>query len=144
MRLRLAFIATAVLLAVGGQVMSMQAEESAKPGIDLTFEVPQGEAPQIVNVVTRDIAPGGAIPWHTHPGVEIAYVESGRLELEMAGRDKQLLEPGNHFMVPRGVVHAGRNVGDQPARLVLTYVVDKDAPLRSPAEPPHEGHESEK
>jgi quercetin dioxygenase-like cupin family protein len=91
-----------------------------------------------VHVVTRDIPAGEAIPWHTHPGVEIAYVESGNVELEVAGKGKQVLSPGGHFMVPRGVVHSGRNVGSQPARLVITYVVDKDAPLRSPAEPPVE------
>ena len=41
-------------------------------------------------------------------------------------------------MVPRTTVHSGRNVGNGLARLVLTYVVDRDKPLRSPAEPPAE------
>jgi len=133
--LGLAVLATA--LVSGCKRVDTQASgQSVKPGIEITLDVPQGDAAQIVHVVTRDIPAGGEIPWHTHPGVEIAYVESGQVELEMAGQAVLKLGPGGYFIVPRGTVHSGRNTGDSPARLVLTYVVDKDATLRMPAEAP--------
>lgn len=116
------------------------AQASEKPGVDLAWEVPTAPE-QMVHVQTRDLPAGGSIPWHTHPGVEIAYVESGRVELKMAGGKVLQLEPGGHFVVPRGVVHAGRNIGEEPARLVLTYVIDKGAALRIPADPPE--HEAD-
>lgn len=107
-----------------------------KPPVEINYPVPGDLGAQIVNVVTRDIAAGAEIPWHTHPGVEIAYVESGTLDLMIAGEANRRLRPGDSFMVPRGLVHGGRNAGAAPARLVLTYVVDRDAPLRTLAEPP--------
>jgi quercetin dioxygenase-like cupin family protein len=136
--LRLAlFVLPALAMVSGCEQEAMKATEPpAKPSVELAFDMPQGELAQVVHVVTRDIPAGASIPWHTHPGFEIAYVESGKVELEMAGKDKLSLAPGDHFMVQRGTVHAGRNVGEYSARLVLTYVVDKDAPLRSPADPP--------
>lgn len=138
--LRIALLVLPALAMISGceQETIKVTEPTPKPGIDLAFEVPQEEAAQIVHVVTRDIPAGATIPWHTHPGIEIAYVESGRIELEVAGKDKQFFAPGDHFTVLRGTVHAGKNVGEQPARLVLTYVLDKDSPLRSPADPPGE------
>lgn len=131
----LVLAATAMVSACKKDLPEQKAAEP-KPGVDLAFEVPQDAAPQLVNVVTRDIPSGAEIPWHTHPGVEIAYVESGQVELAVAGEAKRRLEPGGHFMVPRATVHSGRNVGEGWARLVLTYVVDRGKPLRSPAEPP--------
>lgn len=115
-----------------------QTAPTPRPGIELALDVSQAGPAQVVHIVTRDIPAGGEIPWHTHPGVEIAYVESGRVELTMAGRDVLRLGPGGHFAVERGVVHSGRNAGKLDARLVITYIVDKDAPLRSPASPPEE------
>lgn len=132
----LAILPLLAMTAACEQAPAPVTEQAQKPGIELAFDVPQEGAAQVVHVVTRDIPAGGAIPWHTHPGVEMAYVESGDLELDLAGQDALRLAPGDHFTVLRGTVHSGRNVGEHPARLVLTYVVDKDAPLRSPADPP--------
>ena len=47
------------------------------------------------------------------------------------------LRPGDSFVVARGVAHNGVNLGKEPARLVLTYMVDKDAPLRTSVPAPH-------
>ncbi|MCB2058900.1 MAG: cupin domain-containing protein [Novosphingobium sp.] len=107
-----------------------------KRAMDVNFDVPQDMGIQLVSVMTRDIPPGGEVPWHTHPGVEIAYVEVGELELWMAGKPIRRLGPGDSFTALRGTVHGGRNVGEGPARLVITYVVDRDVPLRSSAPVP--------
>ncbi|MDG2002374.1 MAG: cupin domain-containing protein [Novosphingobium sp.] len=135
---RMAHVVLPVLAMLSGceQEPMKMTEPTPKPGVELAFDVPQEATAQIVHVVTRDIPAGAAIPWHTHPGVEMAYVESGDLELELAGQDAVRLAPGDNFTVLRGTVHSGKNVGEESARLVLTYVVDKDALLRSPADPP--------
>lgn len=118
------------------QAEPAQSGAAAKPAVEIVQDLPQTDAPQVMHVVTRDIAAGGEIPWHTHPGIEIAYVESGNVELSMAGQEPLELGPGGHFTVLRGTVHSGRNTGSEPARLVLTYVVDKGATLRMPADAP--------
>ncbi len=114
------------------------AAESKKPALEMAFDVPAQDAAQSVHFLTRDIPPGGEIPWHTHPGVEMGYVESGELELRMQGKGPLKLSPGDSFRVTRGIVHGGFNVGKEPARVVITYVIDSGEPLRSPADPPQD------
>lgn len=104
--------------------------------VAIELAVPQDRGPQVVHVVTRDVPPGGEIPWHTHPGVEIGYVESGEVEFLSGEEPARRLGHGKTFLAERGVVHCGRNPGRVPARIVITYVVDRDAPLRTPADPP--------
>jgi len=111
--------------------------ERMRPGpMQVEKEIPADAGTQIVHVVTRDFEPGAEVPWHTHPGFEIAYLESGEMELVMDGAEPRRLTAGESFTMERGTVHGGSNPGPGPARLVITYVVDKDAPLRTPAEAP--------
>lgn len=107
-----------------------------KPAMDHTLAVPEDHGAQRVQVLTRDIPQGGAIGWHTHAGTEIAYVESGTMELRTAGLSDRVLGPGESFVMPRDTVHSGRNAGNGPVRLVITYVLDKDAPQREAAPAP--------
>ena len=81
-------------------------------------------------VLEREFPVGGESGWHVHPGIEIGHVVSGVTEMRTATGEARRYGPGETFVVPRGVVHNGVNVGDVPARLVITYVIDKDAPLR--------------
>jgi len=132
----LAALMSSALLLGSVQGHANTAEEAPKPEMVVDFDVPQDMGAQVVHVLTRDIPAGAQIPWHTHPGVEIAYVETGQVEISMDGKATRNLVPGESFMVPRGTVHAGRNIGAYPARLVITYVVDSGEPLRSAAATP--------
>ena len=126
------------LLAVAlfGACSAAELRQTAPAPVEIEFAVPRDHGPQVVHVVTRDIPAGGEIPWHTHPGVEIGYVESGEVEFLSDRQPARRLAPGQTFLAERGVVHGGRNSGSGPARIVITYVVDRDAPLRTPADPP--------
>jgi quercetin dioxygenase-like cupin family protein len=108
----------------------------ALPAMDVHLDVPADKGPQHVNVLVREFPVGGGSGWHVHPGAEIAYLIAGQMTLEQAGQPTRRLLPGDSFMVPRGVPHNGANVGKVPARLVITYVVDRDAPVRSPVPAP--------
>ena len=107
------------------------------PPMDVHVDVPQDKGPQHVNVLIREFPIGGSSGWHVHPGVEIAYLISGEMSLEEERKPTRRLRPGDSFVVARGVAHNGVNLGKEPARLVLTYVVDKDAPLRTMVPAPH-------
>lgn len=123
-------------LVLAGSPLLAQAPASV-PAYDVHQDVPQDKGPQHVEVLIREFPVGGASGWHRHPGVEIAYLLQGEMSLEQEGLPTRHLLPGDSFTVPRGVAHNGANLGKVPARLVITYVVDKDAPLRTPVEPPH-------
>jgi quercetin dioxygenase-like cupin family protein len=70
---------------------------------------------------------------HLHPGEEIIYVLEGVLEYTVDGQGTNVYKAGQALMVPAGVVHAVRNVGDSPAAELATYVVEKGKPLLVPA-----------
>ena len=90
-------------------------------------------AAQSATLGTVAMKPGDAIPWHTHPGVEIGYVAAGEMVLSVAGTADRTLHSGQSFIVPRGLAHRSRATGATGARLVVTWVTDTGAALSSPA-----------
>jgi quercetin dioxygenase-like cupin family protein len=91
--------------------------------------VPGREA-VIANV---EIAPGGSVGRHTHPGDEISYVVAGEGEILMEGKPPLTIKPGDGFVVPGGTKHDAHNTGTEPLKLIAVYVVEKGKPLATPA-----------
>jgi len=61
---------------------------------------------------------GDPTPLHSHAREEEAfYVQSGRLAVWVDGTET-VAEPGSFLLIPRGVPHAARRVGDGPARML--------------------------
>ena len=83
-------------------------------------------------LVSVEIDPGTVVARHTHPGVESAYVLEGEAELSVQGQPARKIKAGDWFQIAPETPHSARN-GDKPSRLLVTYVVDKDKPLASPA-----------
>lgn len=80
-------------------------------------------------MMSIEFPPGSSTGRHTHPGDEYAFVLQGTLELSVEGRETRRLSPGDVWHTPRDIVHENRNVGDTPARVVITFVVDKGKPV---------------
>ena len=76
-----------------------------------------------------EFEPGAAIGKHTHPGEEFGYLLEGAIELEVAGKPNARLKAGDTFFVPPETIHAAKNVGSGPAKVLATYVVEKGKPL---------------
>ena len=76
-----------------------------------------------------EIAPGAVIPRHTHPGVEMTYVQDGEGTLLIEGQPEIVLKAGGSFAVPPVTPHSAKNTGAAAMRLVVSYVVEKDKPL---------------
>jgi quercetin dioxygenase-like cupin family protein len=73
---------------------------------------------------------------HTHPGEEIGYLLEGTLEVEVAGKPNVTLKAGDTFFIPQGTIHAAKNVGKGPAKVLATYVVEKGKPLATMVKEP--------
>lgn len=84
-------------------------------------------------VAQIEIAAGATAARHTHPGDEISYFLGGEGELLIDGQPPRKLKAGEAFIIPAGVVHAARNPGAEPARLVGVYILEKGQPLATPA-----------
>ncbi len=78
--------------------------------------------------VRVDFAHGASFPRHSHPGVEVAYVLTGTLEYEMAGKTIRL-KAGESLYIPAGAVHSARNVGAGQGAELATYLVEKNKPI---------------
>ena len=80
---------------------------------------------------------GASSPRHTHPGDCYGAVIEGSVELVVEGLDAKRFDSGQSWHNPRGPVHYFRNVGEKPARLINTLIVDKGKPrtvIEKPAE----------
>ena len=84
-------------------------------------------------VASVEIAAGGVVGWHTHPGDEISYILEGEGEILMEGQPALKVKAGDGFVVPAGVKHDAHNTGTQTLKLVGVYVVEKGKPLATPA-----------
>ncbi|UTT63285.1 cupin domain-containing protein [Microcella humidisoli] len=64
----------------------------------------------------------GEFVWHAHENEdELFWVISGRLRIQLEGHDEVVLEPGQFFVVPRGVRH--NPIADEEVELVLIETV---------------------
>jgi len=85
-------------------------------------------------LVEARIAPGALVAWHTHPGIESAYLVEGGGELMVKGQPNRQVKPGDGFQIPSATPHALQN-GDKPTKVAGAYVLEKGKPLASPASP---------
>jgi quercetin dioxygenase-like cupin family protein len=88
-----------------------------------------------VVVARGDFEPGAFVGKHTHPGEEVGYVLEGEVVMELEGKPAQTLKAGTPFFIPAGTVHAAKNAGKVPAKILATYVVEKGKPLATPVTP---------
>jgi quercetin dioxygenase-like cupin family protein len=69
---------------------------------------------------TEFTPPGGGPPPHYHLNEEESFlVQEGRISFLVEGRWQEA-EPGGVAFMPRTVVHAFKNVGDKPSRMLVT------------------------
>lgn len=126
-----AIAATLIALGLIASFVHAQAQGLvAKPLLRTTLS---GDDTKEAVIVTAEFAPGGTTGRHTHPGDEYATVLQGTLELCLEGREPRRVSAGEAYHNPKGVVHETRNVGDGPAQVASTFVIEKGKPLSQPA-----------
>ena len=131
---RRGFLACAICSAVGLVASGVEAPAQAQAGgvvrkMLSTIDYP-GDG-KVSILMTLEAPEGTVIARHTHPGIESSVVTEGELELEVQGQPAKRFVAGEGFQVPPGTPHGGKVLKN--ARLAITYVVEKDKPLASPA-----------
>lgn len=84
-------------------------------------------------VARADFDPDGIVGRHSHPGEEMGYIIEGTVQLEIDGKPPVISKAGDVYFIPAGAVHAARNVGKTPAKVLATYIVVKGKPLTTMA-----------
>ena len=87
-------------------------------------------------------APGdGPAPHIHHESDELFYVLEGQMRFRVGERTVEA-PAGTFQFVPRGTVHAARNVGSEPARLLAAYVpAGPEREMEAFAQVPPEEHD---
>jgi len=86
---------------------------------------------QVTHIVMVEFAAGALNPRHTHPGLTLAYMVDGELELTLPDRTV-IAKQGESFSIQPEIPHAERG-GPNGARALVTFTVEKGKPLASPA-----------
>ena len=125
---------TAVAVASVG-LFAIQTLSAQQPGFK-RVELQRGDlsvAGREVVVVRADFDPDGIVGRHTHPGEETSYILEGTVQLEIDGKPPVISKAGDVFFIPAGTVHAAKNIGKTPAKVLATYIVEKGKPLSTMA-----------
>ena len=80
------------------------------------------------SVLRYEYPPGTVFHNHAHAVDKIDGVVSGRFEMSMEGYTV-ILEPGDYLLVPKGIVHSAKVVGDQPVISLDGSKIPERAPV---------------
>jgi quercetin dioxygenase-like cupin family protein len=127
---KLALVTTASIVALIS-TFGVQSLRAQQPGFSRTIlQKADISAPGRETVQVRaEFDAGAGTGKHTHPGEEVGYVLDGQFAFAVEGKPPVTLKAGDHFFVPAGTVHEGRNAGSGKAKVLVTYIVEKGKPL---------------
>jgi len=101
--------------------------EDLERGVHHWFSRPDITGSEDLIVVQVEVGPGEGHPFHVHPDMdEVIYIVSGRAE-QWLEKEKKMLESGESVFVPKKMVHATFNGGDEP--LVFLAILGPGADL---------------
>jgi quercetin dioxygenase-like cupin family protein len=136
---RMAFIVS-VTVAVGMALSGIghQFHGAGEPPVKVTELLKTdlaGNAGKEASIFLVEIAPGGAVGKHYHPGDAFGYVLEGSMALEVEGKAPVILKPGASGHVPPKQVHDDKNPSQTaPVKFLVFHVVEKGQPLAVPVQ----------
>lgn len=71
-------------------------------------------------IITEEIAPGDAIPLHTHDVDEAITILDGIADTRLGGESRRV-GPGTVIFIPAGVPHGTANAGAEPLRIHAAF-----------------------
>lgn len=139
-------LATPLLLAAAGLLVAASAQAPERPlavghddasiawsacpavfpvGCELTILHGDPAAPG-ADVLLR-VAPGQALPYHTHTSAERMMLAAGRLTVKYRGAEETTLRPGTYAYGPAGLPHRAICVSDEACVLFIAFDGPVDA-----------------
>ena len=89
--------------------------------IELTILIPGAATDGAFAIFEDLVQPGIGPPRHVHHNQdEVFFVIDGSFDIEVAG-ERVSAKEGDIAFVPRGAIHAFKNIGSQPGRLRYTF-----------------------
>ena len=122
-------VAVAFVLGLGVDHVAFARQQ---PGIKRTILQRQDDpgSPKYEAVMgISEIPPGGTSGKHRHPGIELAYVLDGAVELVHEGKPPVTVKAGEATMNTLGGIHTATNRGTVPVKILTVYIVEKGKPM---------------
>ncbi len=133
MRCSLLVLAITALLAGVGRVA---ADPAAAAVSTLSTHDLVGTPGKEVVVLTVEYPPGGSSAPHRHDANVFVYVLEGTVVMQVRGKEKMTLSAGQTFYEGPSDVHvvSANASTSRPAKILVTMIKDKGAPLSRPAQ----------
>ncbi|HEY5813890.1 MAG TPA: cupin domain-containing protein [Terrimicrobiaceae bacterium] len=112
----------------GGQIQVTPLLKTTTTSADQPIEYPQISDPEI-SILLIEIPPGGETGWHKHPYPICAYALTGQLSVEFEGGKTHDLSAGQAMVECEGLFHNGKNVGKEPAKLIVSVFGEQGKPF---------------
>ena len=90
---------------------------------------PYGVGQTEISVVRITVPPGQALPMHYHPHATAGVLLSGKLVVHTAAGETAELSAGDGLIELINQAHAGANVGDEPASILVVYAGIEGEPV---------------
>ncbi len=117
-----------LLITMGGLAIAQQAGFKRTLLQTQDLSIPE----KVVVQAVAEFEPGVAAGRHTHPGEEMGYVLEGQIEIKIDGQPAKMIQAGQTFFIPSGLVHDGINTSSGNSKVLATYVVEKGKPVATP------------
>jgi quercetin dioxygenase-like cupin family protein len=88
-----------------------------------------------IRMVRFELEPGGAFPWHQHPGPVWVVVTRGTLTFYTQTCAAQAFPTGSAFFDPGNLTHTARNEGTEPVEVLATFMFPANAGAASVPHP---------
>ena len=131
----------ALLFLMSGAVMAQKPATSQAPQAPqaavtalTSKDLPDFQGKEVL-MITVDYPPGSVDPIHRHNAHAFIYVLEGSIVMQVKGGPEVTLTPGQTFYEGPDDVHVvGKNASStKPAKFVVFFIKDKDAPVVVPA-----------
>ena len=126
-----------ILFLIPGTLMAQQSATSQAPHASVTpltsKDLPEFPGKEVL-MITVDYPPGSTDPIHRHNAHAFIYVLEGSIIMQVKGGKEVTLTPGQTFYEGPNDIHVvGKNASStKPAKFVVFFVKDKDAPVVVP------------
>lgn len=121
----ISFSASAIESSAQVKVTPLLKTSSSWDGRVLVYPTGQAE----VTGIMVEIAPGGETGWHLHPVPSFGWMLQGSLDVSLKDGQIKHLHAGDALAEVVDTLHNGRNVGDDPVKIIVFYAGAVGSPV---------------
>ena len=93
-------------------------------------------SPAHVSAVEITLEPGQQTGWHIHPVPLFGYILAGELTVDYGAKGKRTYRTGDGFVEAMNEAHNGRNLGQEPVKILAVFMGADGVAGTTPASPP--------